>query len=214
MPKGILLAIMSVLSITVLTVFILVVLPDKAFEDKAELEDVPEILSEPRITFIDPIFGSEDANITIVEYGDYLCPLCQTIAPELKALIEEAPRKRRLIWKDAPNIEVHDSAITIAMAARCAQNQGEFWTYNNKILESHGSISTAEQLKNLALQIGLDESRFTSCMISEVTRPVVLHTLQEAIAVGATGTPTLFINGKLYTGAITKDAINAYIESL
>ncbi len=205
---------MSVVSITVLSVFILVLLPDKAFEEKAQLPDVPDTLDEPRITFIDPIRGDRDANITIVEYGDYLCPLCQSIAPDIRELIEEAPRRRRFIWKDAPNIDVHDSAMTIAMASRCAQDQGVFWDYHDRLLDSQGSITTADQLRNLALQIGMDEQRFTNCMASEITRPVVLHTLQEAIAVGATGTPTIFINGELYTGALSKEAITTHIKSL
>ena len=89
-----------------------------------------------------------------------------------------------------------------------------FWTYHDNLLDSQGSIDTAAELNNLALQVGLDEQRFTNCMASEVTRPVVLHTLQEAIAVGATGTPTIFINGEEYVGALTKEAITTHIKSL
>ena len=69
MPKKLLLLIISLLAITILSVFIVVVLPERAFQ-KDELVEIPTTLSEPLITFVDPIRGNKDAKITIVEFGD------------------------------------------------------------------------------------------------------------------------------------------------
>lgn len=215
MPRAILLAVLSVLAVTVLVIFVIVLLPKSAFERGDEaLADIPETLTEPRLTFIDPVRGAQNAAVTIVEYGDFLCPLCQSIAPDLRAIVEAAPARRRFIWKDAPDTNAHPAAITVAMAARCAQDQGAFWPYYDRLMEARGAYATAEQLQTLATEGALNASVFSACMSAQVTRPVVLHTLAEAFALGVDGTPALYINGVVYTGALTRTAMEAYLESL
>ena len=109
------LSILGVLAVAVIAIFIVVLLPERALQDN-EFTAIPESISEPAVTFIDPIRGNEEASVTIVEYGDYTCPLCQTLEPDLQTLIEEAPARRRLVWKDAPNVGLHPEAFTAAMA--------------------------------------------------------------------------------------------------
>lgn len=213
MRARILMGLFGILGLTVLVVLLLAVLPERAFAP-SELEEIPATLDAPEITFIDPVRGNPDARVTIVEYGDYLCPLCQQLAPDLQALVEEVPQKRRFVWKDAPNTDAHPEAMIVALAARCAQDQGAFWPYYDALFAARGTLSSALELEQLAAQLNLDVGAFANCMASEVTRPVVLHTLQEAISLGLTGTPTFYINGTLYTGPLTKSGIEDYIEKL
>ena len=212
MPKKLLLLIISLLAITILSVFIVVVLPERAFQ-KDELVEIPTTLSEPLITFVDPIRGNKDAKITIVEFGDFACALCKSIEPALQAVISEAPNKRRLIWKDAPNVNEHAETFTASMAARCAQDQGKFWEYHDRLMLPGTSLN-AENLVNIAVQLELNEASFQSCMASDVTRPIVQHTLEEAFALDISGTPTIFLNGVEYTGPLTIEGINSAIDSL
>lgn len=206
-----LIAILGVLALSVLTIFLIVLLPDRVLTTN-ELTPVPESISEPSITFIDPVRGNEDASITIVEYGDYTCALCQTLEPDLQTLIAEAPGKRRLIWKDAPNVGLHPEAFTASMAARCAQDQGAFWAYHDRLM-SDRSIPNAERLSAIAQEVGLDATIFENCMAAEVTRPVVQHTLDEAFALGIESTPLFFLNGVRYSGPLTLDGFrNAIME--
>lgn len=213
MRARILIGLFGILGLTVLVVLLLAVLPDRAFAPQT-LEEIPSALDAPEITFIDPMRGNPDARVTIVEYGDYLCPLCQQLAPDMQALIEEAPQKRRFVWKDAPNIDAHPEAMSVALAARCAQDQGAFWPYYDALFAARGTLSSALELEQLAAQLNLDVDAFANCMASEVTRPVILHTLQEALSLGINGTPTFYINGTLYTGSLTKSAIEDYIQTL
>ncbi|HJN84696.1 MAG TPA: thioredoxin domain-containing protein, partial [Patescibacteria group bacterium] len=100
-----------------------------------------------------------------------------------------------------------------AMAARCAQNQGLFWDMHDKMMQQGVGLG-AENIKNMATEVGLDIAAFDNCMSSEITRPVVNHTLDEAVALDLTGTPTIFINGTEYTGPLTKDGLTNAIEAL
>ncbi|MBI3114700.1 MAG: DsbA family protein [Candidatus Harrisonbacteria bacterium] len=214
MQRSALFILLTILSLCVIALFVIVLLPKKAFEAKDALPEVAATLAEPTVTFIDPIRGDINAGVTIIEYGDYLCPLCQNIEPDLQRVVAAAPRKRRIVWKDAPNNDAHEAAVTVAMAARCAQDQGAFWMYHDRLMEARGSITTAEQLQTLSQTLELNTTAFASCMAASVTRPVVLHTLQEAMALKASGTPTLYINGKLYSGALSAEAIETYLSTL
>lgn len=200
----------TILGAAVLGVFLVVLLPDKALQDK-ELEEVPQELTEPNITFIDPIRGSIGAKITIVEYADYGCPLCRSVEPALQQFIAEAPNKRRLVWKDVASESLGIESLNASMAARCAQDQGKFWEYHDVLMSSSLSF-TAERLSNIATQLELDSQTFENCMAQGVARPIVQHTTEEALALGITGTPTLFINGVEYTGAITVEALEQAVR--
>lgn len=212
MQKTILLTVSGILAATILGVFLLVLLPDRVLQDP-ELSAIPESIDAPVITFIDPIRGSEDAKITIVEYGDFACPLCQSLEPDIATLIAEAPRQRRLIWKDAPNVGIHPEAFTLAQAARCGQDQGKFWEFHDQLLSSPLNPN-ASQLRTIAENLGMDGETFTACMASGVTRPVVEHTLEEAIALDVTSTPAIYINGELYTGPLSLTGLREAVESL
>jgi len=207
-----LLILFSILSITILAIFILISLPEQKEEQK-ELSNIPETLTEPEITFIDPVLGASDARITIVEFSDYDCPLCKTIEPELRAFIQEVPNRRRLIWKDAPNTNAHPQALDAAIAARCAQDQGQFWEYHDKLLKN-GFIINAQNLLNTAGELNLNQQTFQNCIASKITLPIIEHTLNEAKALGVTGTPTIFLNGKEYKGPLTTESLNQAAKNL
>lgn len=210
--KILFLAFSGIIAATILAVFLLVVLPDRVFQEE-ELADVPNTIEEPLITFIDPIRGAETAEVTIVEYGDFSCALCQNLEPDLRALIAESPKKRRLVWKDAPNVAIHPEAFTLAMAARCAQDQGKFWEFHDHLLGSP-SNPNASQLRTIAENLELDGEIFTSCMASDVMRPIVQHTFDEALALNVTSTPTLYINGELYQGPLSLSDLRSAVEAL
>lgn len=199
--KILFLSVLSLVAATILGVFLLVLLPDKALQPQA-LQTVPAQLDAPEITFLDPVRGNPEAKITVIEYGDFACPLCQRAESELAAFIAEAPKQRRLVWKDAPNTAAHPEAFTLSMAARCAQDQGAFWAYHDELFAAGGNLN-ASQLRLLAEQLSLDGEAFASCMASGITRPIVQHTLDEAIALNIPSTPAIYINGVVYTGPIT-----------
>ena len=61
-------------------------------------------------------------------------------------------------------------------------------------------------------EIGLDEGKFKACMEGGVQREAVLADVQQARQVGATGTPTFFINGKRLVGAHPIDVFKEIID--
>ncbi len=162
-------------------------------------------LDAPSVTYIDQIQGPKDAEVTIVEYGDYLCPHCRTAEEAVQRLLAEQPKRIRYVWKDmpAPN---HTGADTAAEAGLCAAKQGAFWEFHDALFTAAGSYDETS-LTFLASQAGLDTQAFADCLASRATGPLVDRTLDEGKALGIDALPTFFINGKKYVGALTYDEL-------
>ncbi len=174
--------------------------------------EISVLLAAPRaeISFKNVDYrGPQTAPLTVVEYADYECPYCQQVQPALDKLQATYKGKMAFVFKDMP-LPMHAHAEKAAEASRCAQAQGKYWEYHdllfaNKQLDAPG-------LKEAARQLKLDEDTFNKCLESSATVPEIRSASEEAQALGVQGTPTLFINGRLYSGALTYDKLQAAIE--
>lgn len=174
-------------------------------------QDIP---TEPSVTFIDPILGSETAKVTIVMYGDYGCDACATLDEALITLVaDDFPNDVRLVWKDMPNTSQHEEALNAAVAARCADDQGKFWEYHALLMAYHNGLS-AELYQTFATQLELKERTFTSCYNAQTPSPIIQQTYEEGLALGVSATPTIFINGTRYTGAMDSGTLKAMIRQI
>jgi protein-disulfide isomerase len=168
-------------------------------------ETTARTLEEPNVTFIDQIFGPKDAEVTIVEFGDYLCPHCRTAELAVQRLLAEQPSRVRYVWKDMP-APLHDGADTAAEAGLCAAKQGAFWKFHDVLFNYSGSFNETS-LTFEAGQNGLDTQSFAECLRTHATRPFVERTVDEGLALGIDALPTFFINGKRYVGALTYEEL-------
>ena len=144
------------------------------------------------------IDGPADAPVNIVEFGDFGCPSCRAwhnagIKDQLKAQfgdqISFTFRHFPVITRLSPKA---------AEAGQCASEQGRFWEYHDFIYEQTPQNALAnDDLKGYAQAIGLNSTEFDRCLDSDKYRSYVSRDQQAAIAAGAAGTPTFFINERL-----------------
>jgi len=87
-----------------------------------------------------------------------------------------------------------------AVAARAAYEQGKFWEYHDKLFANQQKLAHDDLLR-YAREVDLDVGRFESALTSARSRPVIDADAAEAKALGATGTPAFFINGRYLSGA-------------
>ena len=147
-----------------------------------------------------PVLGSDDAPITLVEFGDYQCFYCNrffhTAEPDIvKNYVETG--KVKMIFKDFTIIG--QDSINAAHATHCAQEVGKFWEfhdtlYNNWTGENNGWASSSN-ISGFAMQLGLDEEGFKSCMSDGRYVSVIKASYSDAKTLGLTGTPGFFIIG-------------------
>lgn len=169
----------------------------------------------------DPFLGDPNAPVTIVEFSDYECPFCaRHFAQSHKQLVEEYVKtgKVKLVYKDFP-LSFHPNAVTAAVAAECAYDQGSNEMYFEmhdiifgKHLENAGA-PTRDNLITWAEEIeGLDVSRLTECIDNNETIDRVNRDVKYATEIGVEATPSFFINGRFIEGAQPYGTIQSVID--
>lgn len=146
-----------------------------------------------------PRLGPENAPVRLVEFADYECPYCLKVQPSVVKLKQEFGDKVAFYFKDMP-LPMHGKAKKAAEAARCAEDQGKFWEYHNALF--NGAQLDEPQLKQRAKELNLDAAKFEKCLDSSAMASVVQKDLTEAQGLGLTGTPSFFINGHFFSGAV------------
>jgi len=158
-----------------------------------------------------PFKGSEKAAVTIVEFSDFHCPFCRRVIPTLAQIESQYGDKIKLVFRDFPIESLHPGATKAHEAARCANEQGKFWAYHDKLFASPPS-SSPDVFKEMAQQVGLDLVTFETCLVSGKYQAAIKRDIEEGSRVGVGGTPAFFINGRLITGAQPLEAFTRAID--
>jgi len=171
----------------------------------------------------DPMLGSPNAKVLIIEFGDYQCPSCRMfwkdIEPRLKKEYIDTG-KVKLVFRDFPLMRSHPEALLAAMAVNCAGDQQKYWEYHDKVFREQYNkgddvirLKPAD-LKKWAKDIKLDPAAFDQCLDSEKYKSEVLKDEADGEAAGVQGTPTFFINGRVMGGAQQYPEYRKVIEEL
>ncbi len=158
-----------------------------------------------------PFKGGEKAAVTIVEFSDFHCPFCRRVIPTLAQLESRYGEKIKLVFRDFPIENLHPGATKAHEAARCANEQGKFWPYHDKLFAGPPS-SSPEVFKGLAKEVGLDPVTFETCLGSGKYQAAIKQDIEEGNRVGVGGTPAFFVNGRLITGAQPLEAFARVID--
>lgn len=161
----------------------------------------------------DPVMGSEDAAITIIEFSDFQCPFCARFFEQTLPQIEEKyikTGKVKLVYRDFP-LSFHQYAQKAAEAAECADEQGKFWQYHDKLFENQNTLDIGN-LKRYAQDLGLDSTKFNDCLDSGMMAFEVQKDFNDGSSYGVSGTPTFFINGIMLVGAQPYSVFEQVIE--
>ncbi len=114
------------------------------------------------------------------------------------------------MFRDFP-LGFHDRAQAAAEAAQCANAQGKFWEYHDKLFENQKALQT-EKLKQYAVDLGLDADDFGECLDSGRFRDDVTRDQREGSTYGVRGTPAFFVNGRFLSGNQPFDAFAKIID--
>jgi 2-hydroxychromene-2-carboxylate isomerase len=145
-----------------------------------------------------PARGSDGATVTLVEFADFECPFCQHIAPQLDDMWEKKKQNLRFVFKFMP-LAMHPRGEPAARAAIAAQAQGKFWEMHHQLF-ANGQHLEESDLDAYAKAMGMDLGRFHADMQSPATKARLDADRKLADDLGVKGTPTIFINGRLYDG--------------
>ena len=168
----------------------------------------------------DAYLGNKNAPITLIEFSDFQCPFCRKFYKETFPQIKKEyidTGKARLVYRDFP-LSFHSGATSAAEGAECAKEQGKFWEMHDAIFDEQekqgsGTVQfTANDVKKWAAKIGLNTSKFNQCLDSGRYKQEVEKDIADGSVAGVTGTPAVFINGRLVVGAQPFTAFKVIID--
>ena len=148
----------------------------------------------------DHLRGRLDAPLQLVVYGDYECPYTRRALIQVRAVRRELGDDFVLIYRNFPLVEIHPHAMRAAQAAEAAALQDKFWEMHDSLFEHQRALADAD-LAGYPRLIGLDESRFDADRGSAPVRSRIDADLRSGKSSRVQGTPSLFINGRFYSGS-------------
>jgi protein-disulfide isomerase len=193
------------LSIFILTVFFLAGCAQQSPEEALKLKEN------------DWIKGSKDAPLTLIEYGDFQCPVCSVYQQLLAKLEEDFGTKLRLVYRHFPLVQIHANALVGAKAAEAAGKQGKFWEMYDLLYQNQKQWSELanprELLNSYAKSVGLDVDKFMKDLDSEDVQNKIKTDYDSGNALGINGTPAFFLNGRQIENPTSYDDFKKLLES-
>lgn len=166
-----------------------------------------KIDAPPHVAFV----GATAPAVDVVEFADFECPYCQVMA---KALTEVKTKLKgesvRFSYRHFP-LNFHPNARPAAEMAQCAQEQGRFWDMHDRIYDDTSKLDGAS-LRESAASLGLNMEALDACLASERPGREVELDLESGKRAGVRGTPTLYINGRVFEGRPDVEGITAAIR--
>lgn len=139
--------------------------------------------------------------VVLEEFGDYQCPPCGLLFPELKKIEGEYGDQLKIVFHHFPLTKMHKNALTAAHAAEAARNQGKFPEMHDRLYGNQKTWAEDDNARavfiSYARELGLNVDRFVRDLDSPEVDQRVNHDFQLGTARGVTGTPTVFIDGQM-----------------
>ncbi|MFQ5409418.1 MAG: DsbA family protein [Anaerolineales bacterium] len=161
----------------------------------------------------DPAVGVAGAPVTIIEFSDFECPFCGRFHDTtFTALLQRYPDQILFVYRDFPLTSIHPNAQRAAEAAQCANEQGQFWAFHDLLFRNQQHLGNADLYTEAAQALSLEMDAFNECVANRRYEAEVTADYNAARALGITGTPTFFINGRPLVGAQPLEAFVSIID--
>jgi len=161
-------------------------------------------------TAADPVIGNPNGDVTIVEFFDYRCPYCKSVAASFIDLYEK-DGKVRLVLKEFPILGPESEFAS--KAALAAQKQGKYREFHLAMMTFKGKL-TDDDVRRLAGQVGIDVDKLQQDMKDPAIADTINRNYALAEALGIKGTPAFILGNELVPGAITADEMQKRIAAL
>jgi protein-disulfide isomerase len=153
----------------------------------------PAGLTKPNVKVSSPV--------VLEEYGDYQCPPCGQLYPELKKIEGDYGNQVQIVFHHFPLMKMHKNALAAAHAAEAARNQNKFLEMHDRLYRNQKTWVEQEDPRPIftsyARELGLNLEQFTSDLESNQVEQRISTDIQRGAALGVTGTPTVFLDGHM-----------------
>jgi protein-disulfide isomerase len=181
------------------------------------ISKLPKGVAAPTDTAAKPMenglnLGDPNAPVKVVEFADFQCPYCQLYWQQIEpTIIQKYISTNKIYYTYSPMAFLGQESIDAAEAAYCANDQGKFWEYRDYLFTNHTGENvgdfTQDKLISMAKKMNLDVSSFTSCLTTGKYAQAVNDANTYASNQGVNSTPSIMVNGKVYSADKAVQAI-------
>ena len=168
--------------------------PSLPLDEKRAEQLPPPKLSTALLLDREPVMGSPEAPLTIVEFSDFECSYCRRFHSQVLSQLKQqyvSTGLVRFIHKDLP-LPFHQQAKPAAAAARCAGEQNRYWEMYAALFDQQTCL-TCKGATGIANELNFDMDRLQSCMQRGATVALINANLSEANLHNIRATPTFVI---------------------
>ena len=150
--------------------------------------------------------GSTSSGVTLVEYGDYQCPICGEFYPTVKSVAAKYNSQIIIQFRNLPLTAIHQNAFAGARAAEAAGLQNQYWQMHDLLYQNQTSWSAATSPQTYfdayARQLGLNIQKFDQDYVSDQVNNAINADLSAFAKTGdEMATPTFYLDGKKLNNA-------------
>ncbi len=152
-----------------------------------------------------PARGPANAPVRVVEYSDFLCPFCRNLGLALTQFIPQAGGRVVVYFKNYPldaacnpklKQSTHPGSCNLALGAICAQRQGKFDAYHDRVFSLELRNPQPSDVVRIAGEAGLNAAAMQGCLDDPKTKETLASQIAEANRLGVSATPTVYLEGK------------------
>jgi len=168
----------------------------------------------PPVTEQDRVQGSDAAEVTLIEYGDFECPVCGKAYPILKRVKQRLGKRLRFVFRHFPISDAHPHAEPAAEASESVAERGgaeAFWAMHDLVFEHQYALDDA-RLARYATLAGVDGEAVLKDLETGRYRERIRESFMSGVRSGVNGTPTLFIDGIRYDGPRDEETLVAALD--
>lgn len=158
---------------------------------------LPAELAGVKLT--DQVRGERSSGVVLIEYSDFQCPACASVAPFLDQLYTDYGGRVAFVYRHFP-LPAHQNSVPAALVAEAAGQQGKFWEMADELFTKQNDWSTVadptDKFTALARSLGLNIEKFSADWKSPALKQKITEASQEARKLNLDHTPTFFLNGR------------------
>lgn len=166
--------------------------------------------------------GDENAPVTVVEYASMTCPHCASFHNNVYDAFIDKYVDTGLVRFTLREFPIDPPEVPLSAAAfmltRCAPGETGYFAMIDLLFENQPMWAQVAQpippLMQLSLQSGFTEESFDACLSNQEVLDAVYWSYDRAVELGVNATPTFFINGDRYAGALSLDQLDEIIEPM
>ena len=181
---------------------------------QSEVEEQYEARYQQQPVTIDttgsPVRGDAHAPVTIVEFSDFQCPHCKHLQPILERVLDQYRGQVKVVFKNFPLTSVHPDSAGAAAGAVAAGKQGKFWEFHDRLFGGDQEHEAMGDLEKIAKDLKLDVKKWQGDL--EAARAQVAKDRADGDKLDINATPTIYIDGRKYTGSVDYDSIKDWID--